>query len=656
MPTPATPESDLTATAPPEGGTGPAPAAGPISDPTPDQTSADHPTRAGESKLAAKRFLDEQKPLAGGYLRLAIAMQLANGGLLIAQAWVLAYVVNAFVFGGAGRADLAPWMLPLLGLFALRALLNWGAEQTAFRAAAGVKRSLRDRVYRHIQAAGPSWMAGQRSGALAEDLTKGIEALEAYFARYLPAMTVTMLLPVAILVVVAPIDWLSSLIMALVAPLIPLFMILIGTRVEAINQHQWKALARMGAHFLDVIQGLTTLKLFNASRREAKIIAEISEDYRRRTMEVLRVAFLSSAVLEFFATVGIAIIAVFIGFRLYQLELPLPDLMAPPEIGFLSGFFILLLAPEFFLPLRNLGTHYHGRLEAIAAAERIADILATPLPERPAPGRRLPASSPLAVAFQEVHFAYEEGRPALQGASFRLNPGERVALVGPSGAGKTTIASLLLGFSMPDAGCILIDGEDLATLDLDDWRQRLAWLPQRPRLFQGSLLENIRLGRPEASLEEVQEAARRARAAEFIDQLPAGYDTQIGEQGIGLSGGQIQRIALARAFVRDARLVILDEATASLDPANEALVQAGIDELARDRALLIIAHRLITVRHADRILVIVDGRIAEQGTHDQLIALRGHYARMAQGQFAGGAQVDSSARAFDTATGSGAPA
>jgi ATP-binding cassette subfamily C protein CydD len=388
----------------------------------------------------------------------------------------------------------------------------------------------------------------------------------------------------------------------------------------------------MGAHFLDVIQGLTTLKLFNASRREAQVIAEISEDYRRRTMEVLRVAFLSSAVLEFFATVGIAIIAVFIGFRLYQLDLPLPDLVAAPEVSFLSGFFILLLAPEFFLPLRNLGTHYHGRLEAIAAAERIADILATPLPERPSPGRRLADDSPLAIRFEDVHFSYEAGRQALAGANFALAPGERVALVGPSGAGKTTIASLLLGFGEPDSGRILIDGEPLAELDLDNWRKRLAWLPQRPRLFQGTLLDNIRLGAPDASLEAVRAAAERARAAEFIEQLPDGYQTQAGEQGVGLSGGQIQRIALARAFVRDARLVILDEATASLDPANEALVQAGIDELARDRGMLIIAHRLATVRHVDRILVIVDGRIAEQGTHDALIAQQGHYARMALGQ------------------------
>lgn len=614
----------------------PDPAVEPAPERSPDVRQPKTPAESKDNKLKAKAFLDEQKPLAGAHLRIAVAMHLTSGALLIAQAWMLAYIVNAFVFEGADRATLLPWMLPLLALFIVRALLTWGAEQSAFRAAAGVKRTLRDRVYRHVQAAGPQWLAGQRSGALAEDLSKGIEALEAYFARYLPAMTVTTLLPLAIVVVVAPVDWLSALVMALTAPLIPIFMILIGTRVEAINQHQWKALARMGAHFLDVLQGLTTLKLFNASRREARVIAEISDDYRRRTMDVLRVAFLSSAVLEFFATVGIAIIAVFIGFRLYQVELPLPELMHPPEIGFLSGFFILLLAPEFFLPLRNLGTHYHGRLEAIAAAERLVDILATPLPERPTPGHRLPPGSPLDIRFDAVHFSYQEGRQALCGASFALRPNERVALVGPSGAGKTTVANLLLGFCQAQRGEILINGVNLDRLDLDDWRQRLAWLPQRPRLFQGTLLENIRLGAPEASLEEVVAAAQRARAAEFIDRLPEGYDTLVGEQGVGLSGGQIQRIALARAFLRNAQLVVLDEATASLDPANEALVQAGIDELAQDRSLLIIAHRLATVRDADRILVLSDGQIVEQGRHADLFNLQGAYYRMAQSALAGG--------------------
>lgn len=384
----------------------------------------------------------------------------------------------------------------------------------------------------------------------------------------------------------------------------------------------------MGAHFLDVIQGMTTLKLFNASRREAEVIARISDDYRASTMRVLRVAFLTSAVLELFSTLGIAIIAVFIGFRLYQLDLPIPDLIAPPEISFVTGFFILLLAPEFYAPLRNLGTHYHGRMEAIAAAERLVAVMDTDLPSRPAQFSRLSPESPLHVRFEWVSFSYEPGRAALAGTNFEIAPGERIALVGPSGAGKTTVASLLLGFIRPDSGRILIDEHDLQSLDIDDWRRRLAWLPQQPRLFQGTIADNIRLGLPDAPEDAVRRAAKRAHAAEFIERLPRGYETPVGERGAGLSGGQIQRVALARAFLRDARLVILDEATASLDPASEALVQRAVDELAEDRSLLVIAHRLSTVRSADRILVIDGGRIIESGSHTELIGRDGHYRRM----------------------------
>ncbi|MBK1706512.1 thiol reductant ABC exporter subunit CydD [Halochromatium glycolicum] len=577
---------------------------------------------------APRELLDAQKPLASRWLRLSVGLGLGNGVLLILQAWLLAQVIDAVVFADATLADVSGWLGPLLLLFAVRALVAWASEQSAFRAAAQVKITLRDRLYRHIQAAGPAWMAGQRSGAIAEDLTRGIESVEAYYARYLPAMSLTALIPLAILIVVLPLDWLSALIMLVTAPLIPLFMILIGSGVERLNQQLWKELARMGAHFLDVIQGITTLKLFNASRREADVIARISDDYRASTMRVLRVAFLTSAVLELFSTLGIAIIAVFIGFRLYQLDLPIPDLIAPPEISFVTGFFILLLAPEFYLPLRNLGTHYHGRMEAIAAAERLVGVFETELPSRAEPATGFAPDGAMRVRFEGVHFSYESGRPALDGASFVIEPGQRIALVGPSGAGKSTVANLLLGFIEPEKGRLTVDGQDLAAFDIEDWRRQLAWLPQQPRLFQGTIADNIRLGLPDATDEAVQRAARRAHAAEFIEQLPRAYDAPVGERGVGLSGGQIQRIALARAFLRDARLVILDEATASLDPASEALVQKALDELARDRSMLVIAHRLSTVRDADRILVIEQGRIIESGTHEVLVQQGGHYQRM----------------------------
>jgi ATP-binding cassette subfamily C protein CydD len=578
--------------------------------------------------MSARDLLKAQKPLAAHWLKLTVGLGLGGGVLIIVQAWLLARIIDAVAFAGAGLADVQPWLWPLLGIFLLRAGIAWGTEQTAFRAAAAVKVALRDRVVRHMQALGPAWLAGQRSGSLSEDLTRGIEGLQDYYARYLPAMTLTLLVPLAILLVVLPLDWLSGLVMLVTAPLIPVFMILIGQRVEAVNQRQWKQLARMGAHFLDVLQGLTTLKLFNASRREAEVIARISDDYRHSTMQVLRLAFLTSAVLEFFSTLGIAIVAVFIGFRLYQLALPIPDVVAPPEVSFFTGFFVLLLAPEFYLPLRSLGTHYHGRMEAIAAAERLVAILSTPLPGRAQRPTPLPRDARLAVRFDDVHFRYEAGREALAGVSFGIEPGERVALVGPSGAGKTTVASLLLGFVQPTRGHILVDDQPLDSLDLDDWRRHLAWVPQSPRLFAGSIADNIRLGHPQADDAAVRAAAAHAFATEFIEALPAGYDTEVGERGAGLSGGQIQRIALARAFLRDARLVVLDEATASLDPASEAAVQRAVDALAVGRAMLVIAHRLATVRDADRILVIDHGRIVEQGDHAALTARDGPYRRM----------------------------
>jgi len=578
--------------------------------------------------MSAQGWLRAQRPLTGHWLTLAIGGAAAGGLLTILQAWFLANVVDAAIFRGADLDQARVWLWPLLWVFAARALLAWLAEWAAVQGAGRVKVALREQLFTHIQGLGPRWLAGERSGALAEDLSTGIEGLTAYFARFLPALALTATMPVAILVIVFPLDWLSGLVLLFTAPLIPLFMLLIGKGAEQINQQHWQALARLGGHFLDTIQGLTTLKLFNASRREAQVIARISDDYRMSAMRVLRVAFLSSAVLELFASLGIAILAVFIGFRLYHLNLPLPDWAPLPAIGFLQGFFILLLAQEFYQPLRNLGTHYHGRLQAVTAAERLLAILATPLPERGAAPLRLDPKAPLHIRFAAVHFAYEPGRPALAGADFEVRPGERVALVGASGAGKTTVINLLLGFIRPDQGTVLVNGRDLTELDLADWRRRLAWVPQSPRLLRGTILDNLRLGAPDAPMTAVREAASRAQAADFIEALPLGYLTPLGERGAGLSGGQIQRLALARAFLRDAPLALLDEATASLDPASEAAVQLGIDALARDRTLLVAAHRLATVERADRILVLERGRVVESGRHAQLLARDGPYRRL----------------------------
>ena len=391
--------------------------------------------------MSVNAWLKSKRRLAGAAPALTVWLNTTNGLLAIAQAWLLAEVLNAAIFAHAGLAEVIHWLWGLLALFAVRALVHWLAERTAFTAAARVRTVLRDQVYRHLQRLGPGYLANHRSGALVETLTKGVDDLEGYYARFLPAMTLTMILPLAILLVVIPVDWMASVALLVTAPMIPLFMILIGSGAESRNQRQWKQLTRMSAHFLDVIQGLTTLKLFSASQREIAVVARVSDDYRVSTMQVLRIAFLSSAVLEFFASIGIAIVAVFIGFRLYGLALPLPHWFVLPHVDFLQGLFVLMLAPEFFTPLRNLGTHYHARMAAVAAAEQLIEVLDSE-PVRTSSGTEpLRAARPLGVRFASVRFSYEPGRDALQGLDLELRAGERTALVGTSGAGKTTCCS-----------------------------------------------------------------------------------------------------------------------------------------------------------------------------------------------------------------------
>ena len=589
----------------------------------PPSTSRDSrsPAPAGDP-AAALRFLQGFVPGLRVTLRRAVVLGTVAGALVVAQAALIAHVGAGALQAHPTLRRALPWLLGLLPVFALRFALVRASERVAFGAGAGLRRRLRNELLSHLQSLGPLWLRGAERGDLLNSLVNGIEALEAYFARYLPTARVTALVPAAILLAVFPVDWVSGLVLLLTAPLIPLFMWLIGRGAEDLNQQQWLRLARLSARFLDTLQGLATLKLLGASRREAAVVEQVSEDYRAATMRVLRVAFLSSVVLEFLSTVSIALVAVLVGFRLLD-----------GRMQFEQGFFVLLLAPEFYAPLRALGSVYHLRMGAIGAAQRIRPLLELPLAE-PRRAGVPPPTAPAEIVFDDVRFAYADGREALRGCSLRLPAGRVTAVVGESGSGKSTLIGLLLGLAAPQHGSIRIDGVELGEFDQGAWLRGVSVLPQHPHLFAASVADNLRLAAPDADLPALRRAARAACADEFIDALAQGYDTLLGERGAGLSGGQQQRLALARALLRDAPLMLLDEPTASLDGPLQQRVLEGLREALRGRTVLMVAHRLATLELVDHVLVLEQGRVVEQGTPRQLAAAGGAYARLwrAQGE------------------------
>lgn len=535
------------------------------------------------------------------WLWLTILFSALGGLVIVLQAYLLSQSVDRVFLGGASRSDVTALLAFLLGAIVLRALLAWGRDTAARRVAAAIKLDLRDRLFGHMLAQGPLRTAQEQTGEQTSVLTGGIEALEAYFAEYLPQLFVAGLIPLTILLVILPADPLSGLVLLLTAPLMPLFMILIGRSAERLTQRQFNQLSRMSGHFLDILQGLTTLKQLGQSKRQARNIAAISDQFRDTTMGVLRVAFLSAMVLELLATLSVAIIAVSIGLRLLS-----------GSMTFALGFFILILAPEFYLPLRQLGQRFHAGMSGTAAAARIfamlsdAELQSSEVVE----SQNHLATLPAPIHLDHVSVTYPGRRlAALRDVSLTIQAGQTVALVGPSGAGKSTLTALLLRFVEPGTGRIRVGGSDLAAFDPQLWRGQIAWVPQSPSLFQGSIADNIRLAQPDAAMDEIMAAARLARLHVFITGLPTGYETQIGERGLRLSGGQAQRLALARAFLKDAPLLILDEPTAHLDPQTEAELHEATQELMDGRTVLVIAHRPHTIQTADQIVRLEKGEI-----------------------------------------------
>ncbi|MFF3689383.1 thiol reductant ABC exporter subunit CydD [Streptomyces sp. NPDC002187] len=544
------------------------------------------------------------------FLIAVVGLGLAGAALVIAQAMLIAEVVVGAFQRGLSTSSLAT-PLALLAAVALgRGAVSWLTELAAHRASAAVKSELRGRLLQRAAELGPGWLGGHGvspvrgavggTGSLVALATRGIDALDDYFSRYLPQLGLAVVVPVAVLARIVTEDWVSAAVIVVTLPLIPVFMVLIGWATQARMDRQWRLLSRLSGHFLDVVAGLPTLKVFGRAKAQAESIRAITTQYRQATLRTLRIAFLSSFALELLSTLSVALVAVGIGMRLVHGELDL-----------YTGLVILILAPEAYLPIRQVGAQYHAAAEGLSAAEDIFEVLAA----EPAPVGTRPVPDTLRLELDAVTVRHAgRSEVSLDAACLVVEPGETVALIGESGSGKSTLLNVLLGFVQPAGGRVRIGGTDLADLDPGRWREQIAWVPQRPYLFAGTIAENVRLARPDADDAAVYAALRDAGAYDFVAALPLGADTWLGEDGAGLSAGQRQRLALARAFLADRPILLLDEPTAALDGETEAGIVEAVGRLARGRTVLLVVHRPALLAVADRVVTLTRRPPAFSGT------------------------------------------
>ncbi|RQM71606.1 cysteine/glutathione ABC transporter permease/ATP-binding protein CydD [Aeromonas jandaei] len=556
------------------------------------------------------------------WITISIAFGLGQGILMVAQAWLLATLLHGFIIEGKQPEQSIPLFITLLLVTLGKAALAYGREVASFKAGSAVRQTIRQLVLTRLSRLGPAYIQRRPAGSWASLLLEQIENMQDFFSRYLPQMAIAVFIPVVILVAVFPVNWAAGLILLGTAPLIPIFMILVGVGAADANRRNFQALARLSGHFLDRLKGLRTLQLFMRTQAEGDTIRDASEDFRERTMEVLRLAFLSTAVLEFFAAISVALVAVYFGFS-YIDHLDFGHYGS--KVTLFTGLFVLFLAPEFYAPLRELGAHYHAKAQAIGAAEQLLEFLEAEVSEPAAGNTPFHADSPIKVEAKGLEVLSAEGKVLVGPIDFTLAAGSRTALVGISGAGKSSLVNALLGFT-PYRGELKVNGQELATLDMSQWRLQLGWLSQNPQLFHASLRDNLLLAKPTASDAELEEALKRAQAWEFA--MEKGFDYPVGDQAGGLSVGQAQRLALARTLLKSTQLMVLDEPTASLDRHSERAIMATLEEAMANQTLLMITHRLDQLGQMDQILVLERGQLVEQGNFQQLCQAEGPFARL----------------------------
>ncbi|MEA9390631.1 cysteine/glutathione ABC transporter permease/ATP-binding protein CydD [Acerihabitans sp. TG2] len=567
------------------------------------------------------RWLKLQSVLVKRWLRLSLVLGSLSGLVIVAHAWVLAHLLQALIIEQRSRDELTGWFIAMAVLFCVRALLGWLRERVGFIAGREIRREIRRQALDRLERLGPAWIQGKPAGSWSSLLLEQIEDMQDYYARYLPQMYLAGLVPLLILIVVFPVNWMAGLILFCTAPLIPMFMALVGMGAADANRRNFLALSRLSGYFLDRLRGLETLRLFNRAQAETDHIRQATDDFRLRTMEVLRLAFLSSGVLEFFASISIALVAVYFGFS-YLGELNFGSYGT--GVTLFAGFLVLILAPEFFQPLRDLGTFYHAKAQAVGAAESLVDFLQSD-GRAQGEGQNTPTFGALSICAQGLEVMAPDGTRLVGPLDFTLAAGARLAIVGQSGAGKSSLLQVLLGF-LPYQGSLTLDGHELRDLAPQHWRQQLSWVSQNPYLPAPTLRDNILLGQPTADDTALALVVKRAYIDEFLPLLPQGLDTMVGDDAAQLSVGQSQRVALARALLKSPGLLLLDEPTASLDAHSERLIMRALDEASRRQTTVLVTHQLADIRDYDAIWVMGHGQILQQGIYKQLAAVPGPFA------------------------------
>ncbi|EMD1716200.1 cysteine/glutathione ABC transporter permease/ATP-binding protein CydD [Providencia stuartii] len=570
------------------------------------------------------RWLKQHSTSAKRWLRISMLLGVVSGLLIIAQAWFLAVILQALIMEHTPREQLLTPFILLLAVFVLRALLTVIRERVGFRCGQVVRQEVRNMVLNKLQALGPVWVKGKPAGSWATIVLEQIEDMQEYYSRYLPQMYLAGIIPIMILIAIFPFNWAAALILFATAPLIPIFMALVGLGAADANRRNFVALGRLSGSFLDRLRGLDTLRLFFREKAEVQQIRESTEDFRSRTMEVLRMAFLSSGVLEFFASISIAIVAVYFGFS-YLGELNFGSYGLP--VTMFAGFLALILSPEFFQPLRDLGTYYHAKAQAVGAAESLVTLLESDGEQKTETGDKTPQDKPIQIEANKLEIYSHDGQRLVGPLDFTIEPQQRIAIVGQSGAGKSSLLNLLLGF-LPYKGSIKINGDELKELCPDKWRALIGWVGQNPHLPEQTLIENICLGKPTASEAEIQQAIDDAYVSEFLPMLPDGLNTRLGDYAARLSVGQAQRVAVARTLLKPSRILLLDEPAASLDAHSEKRVMHTLNQLAQRQTTIMVTHLLEETVNYDQIWVMANGQIIQRGHYAQLSQSEGPFARL----------------------------